>query len=446
MGKVILFSPVGGTDPMSASNCQDGSMLHIARVYKPTDVIMYMSKEILEKHKKDNRYVYALDKLADLQGRKMNCRIIERPELENVQEYDFFYNEFLDVIQDIKNDMDETDKLILNVASGTPAMKSGLLILQQLMDMDFISVQVRTPERGMNIHKNDNYVVEEIWELNPDNQFDFENRCIEVKCASLLQIKNEEVIKKHVKAYNYTAALELAKTMPERSKNYINLLEIAEKRSLYDIDAVEKILKREKSKRLWDCMLPINDKVKSKYFEYALNIDLKRKKKEYVDFIRSITPLVVDLFERIIEVQTDIKINDYCRYTKKKRRIWDKEKLMSDKIGIRINDRLKRKLGNDFRYGDVYSSQLKEIIEEFCNNQKLMDTVTNLREVEVKIRNIAAHEMISVDEEIIRIETGLNSEGIMKQIKIAFNYADMKAENGIWGSYERMNKLIIEHM
>lgn len=28
----VLFSPIGGTDPIS--NCRDGAMLHICRVYK----------------------------------------------------------------------------------------------------------------------------------------------------------------------------------------------------------------------------------------------------------------------------------------------------------------------------------------------------------------------------------------------------------------------------
>ena len=45
MNQTILFTPVGGTDPISSTNCKDGSMLHICRFYKPNKVIMYMSKE-----------------------------------------------------------------------------------------------------------------------------------------------------------------------------------------------------------------------------------------------------------------------------------------------------------------------------------------------------------------------------------------------------------------
>ena len=49
MGRKILFSPVGGTDPMPESNYKDGSMIHISRIYKPDLVILYLSKEMLEK-------------------------------------------------------------------------------------------------------------------------------------------------------------------------------------------------------------------------------------------------------------------------------------------------------------------------------------------------------------------------------------------------------------
>lgn len=52
----VLFSPVGGTDPIS--NERDGALLHICRIYKPDIVYLYMSKEMLEFHKKDNRYLF----------------------------------------------------------------------------------------------------------------------------------------------------------------------------------------------------------------------------------------------------------------------------------------------------------------------------------------------------------------------------------------------------
>ena len=72
--KKILFSPVGGTDPISQVNVRDGSLLHIARVYQPDVIIMYMSKEVLAYHNSDNRYVYCLEKLDEMLA-KSNSQI-----------------------------------------------------------------------------------------------------------------------------------------------------------------------------------------------------------------------------------------------------------------------------------------------------------------------------------------------------------------------------------
>ena len=60
--KKILFSPIGGTDPIS--NFRDGAMLHICRIYKPDIVYLYLSKEMCEFQEKDDRYRYCLEQLA----------------------------------------------------------------------------------------------------------------------------------------------------------------------------------------------------------------------------------------------------------------------------------------------------------------------------------------------------------------------------------------------
>ena len=87
---------------------------------------------MLVNQEKDDRYRYCLNKLCELQNRKMECEIIERRELTNVHEFDFYYEDFQKIIHGIYGTMDETDELLLNVSSGTPAMKSGLLVLQTM--------------------------------------------------------------------------------------------------------------------------------------------------------------------------------------------------------------------------------------------------------------------------------------------------------------------------
>jgi hypothetical protein len=59
--------------------------------------------------------------------------------------------------------MDKSDRLLLNISSGTPAMKSGLLVRQTLGEFDYKLIQAATPQRGMNEHVHTGYDVAMLW-------------------------------------------------------------------------------------------------------------------------------------------------------------------------------------------------------------------------------------------------------------------------------------------
>ena len=126
----ILFSPLGGTDPISENNFYDGSMLHICRHYDIDKVYLYMTKEIYEKHEKDDRYRFFINKLAEQKNKEIESVIIADKERDNVQEYDPFLFKFEEEINNIINELN--DNFFINISSGTPAMKNALVILQDL--------------------------------------------------------------------------------------------------------------------------------------------------------------------------------------------------------------------------------------------------------------------------------------------------------------------------
>ena len=92
----VLFSPVGTTDPIRKH--RDGSMLHICRYYQPDKVYLYLSKEMQEYEKKDHRFTYCLHQLEKQQCRHIEINLIERENLENVQDFNTFYLEFRPII------------------------------------------------------------------------------------------------------------------------------------------------------------------------------------------------------------------------------------------------------------------------------------------------------------------------------------------------------------
>jgi len=52
MNDYVLFSCVGGHDPVASY--ADGAILHICRIYKPQKVVLYLSKEMLERTHQPN--------------------------------------------------------------------------------------------------------------------------------------------------------------------------------------------------------------------------------------------------------------------------------------------------------------------------------------------------------------------------------------------------------
>ena len=447
MNKKFLFSPLGGTDPISQDNYKDGSMLHICRFEKPDKVFLYLSKEMADYEEEDHRYTYCLKKLMELQERKFEYELDNHPELVDVYDYDYFYREFSTIINRImQEEMDETDTLILNISSGTPAMKSALAVIQTISEYPCRLVQVTTPNRAMNKHDITGYDPVLLWDYNEDNQPDAENRCIDVSLPTLTLMKKEEIIKMHIRACDYRAALQIAETMPLRAtERYIDLIRMAAARLQFDLRSVAKM----ETKSGYRC-LPVRSGDAIRRFEYALNLQVKLQKEEYADFIRAITPLIVDLFEQILKWKYNFDVDDYCRPAnrmKNQPRKWDVTRMESTEQGKEALEAFNTEYWpRDFTPGPVYSDHLKVLIYKYSNDQGLRNAVENLRNVESNVRNLAAHELDSFTEDKIFELTGQTTRSIMQNIRALFGYTGYKIPKDGWESYEAMNDHIIDRI
>ena len=433
MGKTILFSPVGGTDPISLDNAYDGSLLHICRWYKPDEVYLYMSKEMLNFQEKDDRYRYCIKKLAEMQEREIIVHEIERSELINVQDFNYFYEDFKECLSEIIA-QNEDAEILVNISSGTPAMKSGLLVLITLGEFYCKTIQVITPVRKLNEHNHKDYDVETLWDLNEDNLPNAENRCKVVYCPSLSYLKQGEIIKQLVREYDYKAALSAAELLPEESSRpYIDLLKLAYARLQLDNQNINVAVKK------YDIPgFPVRNEDAKKYFEYALALDIKKKRGEYGDFVRALSPLLADLFGMILYKECGIDVNKYVEVVKKVPR-WSRTKLS----GTELDDILMTEFNNNFDYSPVSSIHILKIIEYKSRNPKVVKLVTSLREVEGNVRNIAAHEIVSVTEKMIKDKTQYTPDQVMGLVKEAFKYTNLNIREEYWDAYEEMNEFII---
>lgn len=431
MNRKILFSPIGGTDPIKYF--RDGSMLHICRHYQPDIVYMYMSHEMMEYHRKDNRYADALNRLGVHLGHHFDIRLIERDELIDVQQYDVFYQDFREEIKKIESKMTQGDELLVNMASGTPAMKSALMVMATLAEYRFKPIQVSTPRKKMNSEHEDReeYDNELNWELNEDNAEDAENRCVEVKSLNLIKMFKIEAIKKHVMAYDYSAALAVAyEIRQDISKDAFCMLQIADARSKLNLRKISTLMNNGEQD-----IYPIKEGNKQKIFEYALVLQMKVRKQEYADFIRGITPLVVDLFENILKRECGINLKDCCTYSKEGTMMWNRKKLEQAGLMQLLND----EYGGEFRLGPVYSGHIAKIISHKSDDKTLIQKVNDIAFIEGKVRNPAAHQIISVTDEWIKQETTKTVHEIMTIIRYLIIKSGINVKDDDWKSYDAMN-------
>lgn len=439
MGKKLLFSPVGGTDPMKYF--RDGSLLHICRHYRPDMVYLYLSHEMMEYHRKDNRYIDAIGRLGRYLNHTFEVKLIVRDDLTEVQQYDVFYRDFREEIHKIESGMEEGDELLLNMASGTPAMKSALLVMATLAEYRFKPIQVSTPQRKMNAEHEDreNYDGELSWELNEDNAEDAPNRCFEVECLNLMKMFQVDTVKKHVMAYDYTAALSVASEVrDEIPEDAYRLLQIADAR----VKLKGKEISRLMAGRSYD-IYPVKEGNKRKIFEYALVLRMKIEKQEYADFIRGITPLVVDLLENVLKTECGIVLEECC--TKRKNdgvMYWNRKKLKQ----AGLLEFLDREYAGGFKEGPVYSHHLAKIIRQRSKDRTLVQKVGAISGVESAVRNVAAHEIVSVTDEWFRQETGKTAQEIFALLQYLTGKAGIPVKKEDWESYRKMNEKIIGYL
>ena len=88
------------------------------------------------------------------------------------------------------------------------------------------------------------------------------------------------------------------------------------------------------------------------------------------------------------------------------------------------------------------SAPVKRIVQKGKENGTLIDAT----QTEEKIRNTAAHDIVSVTEITIKNRTGFSADKIMQMIQKLFIYTGIKIKKEYWDSYDQMNQAILQKM
>lgn len=445
----VLFSPIGMTDPISGGH--DGSMLHIARTYRPERVYLYLSKETGELDAEDDRYAGALARLGEKLGHKFDVVKIFRPNLTAVHLFDEFYDDFENLLKQVKEE-NPGAAVLLNVSSGTPAMKSSLNTIAALTKgAVYTPVQVETPRKSHNERKEDvkEYDLELQWAFDKDNDDSPKNRCIYPEYYNLMLKVKKEIIRSHVDAYDYGAARSLADGcglgVSDTAKAY---LRAACARVQLDARSMtEHLAQARADSRVLLLFTPVRDGRLRSVAEYLLWLDMKLKRAEFCDFIRGISPVFLDLLEAAADKACGESIDAFCRRFGEGKRILSIDRMSGNPLGERILGILEEafKGYGGYHNSDLSPAQLVPVIEAMSNDESLKKRVKDLRNAEQNCRHMAAHEIVSVTEEWIKERCGLTPSDILAELNGIAEYIGVKRSE-ITGSYEKMNELIKESL
>lgn len=277
----ILISAVGTTDPIS--NNRDAALLHIARTYRPEQIVLVYSEEMLIKQDLIEKAIFSIE---DYHPEVT----IESTVLKNAEVY--LFDKMYEVMGQIIEKYSGTDhQLILNLSSGTPQIISALFALNRIKDYNTQAIQVATPNKSANRK----YVPlssegeQKLFNENEDNQKDYEDRTIKDEAEKF----NQSLIKRHLRnliaSYDYLAAEELV-----TKKEYNNLL--SKKKLSFLRATLNDFVKVFKTQAILKDIqdYPLTD-VEKKALNYFLMIEVLKergqvadvliKSKSYVEFI-----------------------------------------------------------------------------------------------------------------------------------------------------------------
>ncbi len=451
----ILFSPVGMTDPVSEDRKQltdgqpavrEGALLQICRHERPDKIILYFSKEACDLEQQDHRYLGGLELLEQSLGISFDIEVIERPELTEVHLFDVFLRDFRDILTKLRDDYPDAE-LLVNVSSGTPAMKSTLQILASATELDLKPLQVATPNKQTNHPRECN--IQQEWTRNADLLPEAENRVTVSEHTNLLYEFNRRVLAKLIDEYDYHAAKTVSVQLRGLiSPKFTSLLDAAILRS----DAKF----RDAQQKFCECGREDLMSGNMQTAEYFLLLDIYVKKEKYTDFLRALTPFIIEIFVSALDRMFGIDLQNYTRKTDLL--MWDDYALKnSDLYGkfeqlpvYHQNDRKKHKPAPPLPSGYVLSWHLTNLIENLADPKKDRQFVTQtieLRNIEEAIRNLAAHTMQGFTVSDFRKEVRRSPQELIVLLKsYVRNYTDIPLTDEFLQSYQLMNEKLKSYL
>ena len=446
----ILFSPIGGSDPINAG--YDGSWLHCCRHYQPDLTVIYLSAEMLGYEEGDQRFSKALKKLNAFTEHEIALRMEQRPELLDPQLFDPFYGDFESIRIRLHEEFPKAE-LFVNASSGTPAMKGCLVHLYHMLSFPIQLIQVVGPHKEMSAKgkrvttTSSDYDVDDAWDNNLDNLDDASNRCHLLRDEQQALRLQEMQIKTLINRNEYYAALFLAEQLdsfiPADAKLCLRAATDRQQLALYAAGRV-----------LFDNGFPdghvLMDHSKDILFqgaEMVLTMQCDLDRDDIAGCVRKLTPVLFSLIVSYLKcLGVDVML--FC----------DKDfRFDAVKLEEVYPELYKKALKTTdlSRIKFISHNTLKSILYCLTDRLNLFSAFDSLRNLEggvnnaPGVRNEVAHKPVKMTEKDFKDKTGSGTtpKDMMQMIRSVFEKLDPNMFNrAYWNSYNRMNGFLVQKL
>ena len=412
--KRILFSPLGDTDPIR--DCHDGACLHILRHYQPERVVLFYTKDMENKERRDHRYTRAIHKLSP------NCAI---EEIFSGIVAAYLYEEFSKIlpeaVQSVRDRYPEHE-ILINLSSGTPQMKTVLAMLAADTER-CRGIQVPS-HSGKSNRKNkpasDDVDVDILLEVNVDDEEGAKNRCEEPPLSVFRYHAEKNRIISLIHAYEYNAALTLARSSSLVPADAKQLLKHAAARTDLLPDKARKILAEYNGQKLF-----LFTGEEELLIEYFLIMQIDQENDHLSNFMLRISPFLdkflLDYVQKNVRGgrQNPKNILNLSRYIKRKGG-YKLERERIEQTAPKLLTRLDREYGG-YKDSDLsftlliyYCDYMQE--EGLTKDTKLHDDMMaelgKLGDIRI-LRNNVAHQITNVTRESFQKVTQMTPPALM---------------------------------
>ncbi|MBQ2952144.1 MAG: hypothetical protein IJE07_01165 [Clostridia bacterium] len=440
--KYVLFSPIGMSDPIA--NSRDAAWLHILRHYQPEFCVAYMTAAVCQVEDVMGELAYTLDQLnrhlfGSDASRHIRVEWMRDEDCVAAHSMEYFFPKFRVALERLHEQYPQAT-LLVNVTSGTAGMQVALTCLRELLPFNVTLVQVsnsafreKPVQKAREIQAID---LDTYWEDNQDNEPDQPNRTSEQPMLNYALQMAVQRICERIEAGDYHAAKILADNrMPFKASQAILG---AEDRVCMRLEAAgSKLaqsgmlwgneLKAHAGDRLWQCV------------EYFLGMEIDQKSGAVDDLLRKLTPLLYNLsILYAAEIGMDVLSDEYSMPYRSTRK-WNKGQYMPAWMQqhtdlVQLGDRW------------LAADGILQLIEHRVSDDDIFKKLKDLRDVEMLVRNVVAHEIVPFSDRMIagkQVDAGQIMTKIRAVLQHLMKTAGM-AEDCLTQGYRPMNDHIID--